>query len=1335
MMIKKILILFALIFALLVPAAWADDYHISSTNIGELQTAIASADGAIIIDDAITLPNAIEISKDVTIRGNGNTITAAAGKRHFNIKSKAATFEGDITFKGGSTNGGGIEITESGSATFTGKATFTGNNTTGDGGAIYVSTGTLTFEKEAIFGGTGTTDKNTAANGGAVYVASGGTATFSEAPTFTGNTASSNGGAINSAGEVKFEKSATFTGNTASSGGGAIYVASGGTATFSEAPTFTGNKATGNGGAVYSDGGTVSFASATFGGADTANSNKATNGGAIYSTGSLSFTGAAQFTTNVASADGGAIYSTGTTSFASAAQFTTNVASGDGGAIYSTGTINFNKSPSFEDNTATRNGGAIYSTSKNLNFNDTDEQLFTGNTAGYGGAIYVSEWPNFKSSRVVFENNTAENNGGAVFLANGGSSKAFELGDKFIFSDNKTTTGSPSSSVGNGGAVYADGPLTLSGASFDVNEAAGSGGAVYAAGAITVTGGEFTGNTAGLSGGAIASAGKVTVSGINFTTQNTANGTDGGGGAIYAANVEFASGTITFSNQSAANGHGGAVYVTQGISGSGRAIFESNEAAKSGGAIRIGGEKSNTESTLSRMSFIKNKVTGDGGAVYSVNPISVTYCYFSENKSSNGNGGAIGADGSGNTYTIISSYFLNNSAANSDTTSTKIYGGAVYINQGDTLTITSSSFIFNASQATGSSAESKGGAVYTGEISSTTFTNNSFYYNTTGLDGSSNGTGGAVYLNESGNGTATVNFCTFTGNSAYGGHGGGLAVNNGSLLIRGSLIVGNTALYGSDVCKGADGGARISSGRDNRLVSYSNGDNALSWTVANGITGAADDETGSWTALSFFIATPVPDDLSSENLFFSSISVGADDSVKLPVIQLDQNKDGAIDQAVNTVRLAPDYDQRGVLRAGNGAAPDIGAFEVNQAGYSEGDDSNPYAEYTIRSIELSGIPNTLSIVGQTAILHATVTYINGTRTTTAEPLTWKSSDTNVAEFENASSGAIYTKSLGETTITVSARDGEYSASKTIYVIWEQEDTNIHPNVLNLVDQLNMQLENDNINFYVMANAPDDDNLLTDSKFIASYRDAYKAKPSFADYNSSNFSSNSSFGRAAKSGLKDAFTPGINTAVNSQYAGLLLPVFCRWEFDLEDLADEFDSDSEKIYSMSDSEFSSWLFKHINIGFARTGGKFLPAVSSSNQSNMQAAAMIRKSDDASSGALSVNRSSDSVTVSLRAYLANVTPQDNKGSSLIADSTGRKLLIIPAGSTPISNMANLSGTIWTTKIETSDSDSDSNSGSDSDSSSGSKKSGGGGCNALGLSSLVLIAALFALKSKSKF
>ena len=75
--------------------------------------------------------------------------------------------------------------------------------------------------------------------------------------------------------------------------------------------------------------------------------------------------------------------------------------------------------------------------------------------------------------------------------------------------------------------------------------------------------------------------------------------------------------------------------------------------------------------------------------------------------------------------------------------------------------------------------------------------------------------------------------------------------------------------------------------------------------------------------------------------------------------------------------------------------------------------------------------------------------------------------------------------------------------------------------------------------------------------------------------------------------------------------------------------------------------------------------------------------------------------------------------------------------AGSTPISNMANLSGTIWTTKIETSDSDSDSNSGSDSDSSSASKKSGGGGggCNALGLSSLVLIAALFSLKSKLKF
>ncbi|MBR0097964.1 MAG: hypothetical protein IJP88_12345, partial [Synergistaceae bacterium] len=168
--IKNLLILFALIAALLMPAgAWA--YNITQTNIGELQTAIASADEDIVIGEEITLEDVIAISKDVTIKfsGSSGTIKAAAGKRHFNITSGTTTFEG-ITFDGN--NGGGIEIT-GGSATFRGKTTF--QNASAD-------------------------------NGGALDVGSGATATFEGEATFTNNIATGDGGAINSAGTVTFSK-------------------------------------------------------------------------------------------------------------------------------------------------------------------------------------------------------------------------------------------------------------------------------------------------------------------------------------------------------------------------------------------------------------------------------------------------------------------------------------------------------------------------------------------------------------------------------------------------------------------------------------------------------------------------------------------------------------------------------------------------------------------------------------------------------------------------------------------------------------------------------------------------------------------------------------------------------------------------------------------------------------------------------------------------------------------------------------------------------------------------------------------------------------------------
>lgn len=630
----------------------------------------------------------------------------------------------------------------------------------------------------------------------------------------------------------------------------------------------------------------------------------------------------------------------------------------------------------------------------------------------------------------------------------------------------------------------------------------------------------------------------------------------------------------------------------------------------------------------------------------------------------------------------------------------------------------------------------KGGAVYTNNVTSrTNLTNNSFYCNYVNVRGSDEGYGGAVHLNEGGSGSATVSFCTIILNDSNG-YGGGLAINGGRVNILGALIVDNKSSLGigGDVWQSSS--ATISSGGDNRVVNYANTTSVMQWSASNGITGATGDETGAWTAATFFTSDQKFTSSSTGLLSFVGLAVGVSDDLKLPTLPLDSTKDGAIDKAESTKNLAPKEDQVGTTRPQPSTGyPDIGAYEYPMGG--SGDDSdNPYADYTIRSIELSGIPNTLSIVGQTAILHATVTYVNGTKTTTDEPLTWTLKDiegSNAIRFSDnknsktSSSGSVYADGIGVSEITVSARDGAYKDSKKIYVIWHQQDTNIHPNVLNLVNQLNLQLSNDSINFYIMSAGYKD--AVSDSSFKSAFKNAWGTEPKVIELNGSSFSSNANFSRAAQSKLDKAYSAGITANINNQETGAVLPVFCIWNFDLNDLDEDFNSNGDAIETMTDSEFSAWLFKNLNIGFEITGGEFLPAVSSSNQSSLQSAAfkdLVTAEDAVNSGALSVQRGENDVTVSMLAYIANVEPKGSTGSKLLTTSGNQKLLVIPGGN----SAKNISGTIWTAEAASSSNNDNSNSGSGSSSGKKSGGGGGGGCNALGLGFIAL--AAIALKFK---
>lgn len=173
---------------------------------------------------------------------------------------------------------------------------------TGNGGAIN-STGTVNVSG-------GTLQNNTASNGGAVY-STGAVSVVSG--TVSGNTATTgNGGAIYVTSGNVTVSGGEIRGNAAVNGGG-VYAESGamtisgGTMAGNSAVAAGGQSDTGLGGALYIQSGTVNVTGGAIGGTETADANTAVNGSAIFvESGSASFTGGL-ITGNTASEEGGAV--------------------------------------------------------------------------------------------------------------------------------------------------------------------------------------------------------------------------------------------------------------------------------------------------------------------------------------------------------------------------------------------------------------------------------------------------------------------------------------------------------------------------------------------------------------------------------------------------------------------------------------------------------------------------------------------------------------------------------------------------------------------------------------------------------------------------------------------------------------------------------------------------------------------------------------------------------------------------------------------------------------------------------------------------------------------
>ena len=410
--------------------------------------------------------------------GEGASISGNAGPSGAGVLNR-----GSFVLDGGTINGntastrdaellggGGVYNTGANAAITINSGVITENATSGDGGGIYLWSGTMTMT-----GGTISYNKGTHCGGG-VYICqgtfnmSGGEISYNTA---TDNTSFGGGIGMTSTssytpGEINLSGNAAIIHNECApvtgGGGGGIYCGRG-SITMKDSVTISGNKAlNGTGGGLFA------ASSSTFVmESGKISDNYAKSGGGVYLNSSV--TTDTCFTMN-----GGEI--TGNTAW-----------NGNGGGI---GTIGGKE--------VVLNGGEI----------SNNTAVYGGTEGGYsysvgwGGGVHISSTNLTINDGVTITNNTAETAGGVSYY--GGKTQSFNMTGGSI-TNNKatgTTTGKSQYDAGAGG--------------------------IYTSATVNISGGEISGNTANMNGGGISVfksnyyGATVTVSGTTRIADNTVNG-------------------------------------------------------------------------------------------------------------------------------------------------------------------------------------------------------------------------------------------------------------------------------------------------------------------------------------------------------------------------------------------------------------------------------------------------------------------------------------------------------------------------------------------------------------------------------------------------------------------------------------------------------------------------------------------------------------------------------------------------------------------------------------------------------------------------------------------
>ena len=362
---------------------------------------------------------------------------------------------------------------------------------------------------------------------------------------------------------------------------------------------------------------------------------------------------------NTAQKSAGAIFSQSKTAVIinSGARFVGNKTQSNGGAINSYGTLTISDAV-FENNYAESKGGAIYicnnDSTLTTRFSDIGTTYFNGNTANRGGAIAIM------AAETDYENGGIANIHGCTFDGNGAidptaDASGMDVHGGAIYVGRKSTLTLEDSilvnntAVNNGGAIYSSkSTLTVRGSKFTGNTSEArenpegkqyGGGAVYSTGSnINIIDSEFTENSSAYNGGAIAvySQSSLNIEDALFVENMTAayggaiyvnnsslsdkqsqikrNFSEKNGGAIacYTGSDSHLRGTV-ISNNSADNNGGGVYFYTGGTAAELRDVtLQSNQAKNYGGAIYASEKSSVSASNL----VVRENNAKQGGALY-----------------------------------------------------------------------------------------------------------------------------------------------------------------------------------------------------------------------------------------------------------------------------------------------------------------------------------------------------------------------------------------------------------------------------------------------------------------------------------------------------------------------------------------------------------------------------------------------------------------------------------------------------------------------------------------------------------------------------------------------